>query len=47
MRRRMRLGGDRAGRRTAAAALVAREGQLVAAFVDRSPGQRFLVSRLR
>jgi len=29
------------------AALVARGGQLLVAFVDRCPGQRFLVSRLR
>jgi len=31
----------------ALAALVAREGQLLVAFIDRCPGQRFLVSRLR
>ena len=31
----------------ALAALVARGGQLLVAFVDRCPSQRFLVSRLR
>ena len=31
----------------ALAALVARGGQLLVAFIDRCPGQRFLVSRLR
>ncbi len=30
-----------------AGGLVARGGQLLVAFIDRCPGQRFLVSRLR